>query len=127
MNLLEECAFHLEWLGFGKAATAENDGNIHWARMPDDPDDCICLYSTDSGVGGPDDTARIQVMVRSKSARHAYETAYSIAQEFDKFNGFLCGDGRQVTTTVINAASGLGADSKKREVYVSNIAVRYCN
>lgn len=126
MNLLEELAAHLEVCGFGALATAETDGNIHWARMPDSPDDCICVFSTDSGVGGADSLARFQIMNRAKSARTAYETSYAIAQELDDFDGFLCGDGRLVNVEVINAATGLGPDTKKREIYVTNIAVRYC-
>ncbi len=127
MNLLEELAAHLEWCGFGTLACAERDGNIHWARMPDEPDDCTCVYSTDSGVGGPDSTARFQIMTRAKRPRDAYELSYSIAQELDGFDGFLCGDGRGVIIEVINAATGLGPDTKKREIYVTNIAVKYCN
>ncbi len=126
MNLLEELARHLEFCGFGVCADAETDGDIHWARMPDDPDDCVCVYSTDSGVGGPDSTARFQIMNRAKSARKAYELSYAIAQELDEYSGFLCGDGHQVIIEIINAANGLGPDTKKREVYVTNIAVKYC-
>ena len=127
MNILEELALHLEWCGFGTAATAESDGDIHWARMPDQPDDCICVFSTDSGVGGPDSSARFQIMTRSRSTRTAYETSYRIAQELDDFDGFLYGEGRMAQIEVINAATGLGADTLKREVYVTNIRVKYCN
>lgn len=126
MNLLEELAHHLEFLGFGTCADADTDGDIHWARMPDSPDDCICVYSTDSGVGGPDSRARFQIMNRAKSTREAYETSYAIAQELEGFSGFLAGDGHQVIIEVVNAATGLGPDTKKREVYVTNITVKYC-
>ncbi len=127
MNLLEEVARHLEYCGFGTTADEHTDGNIHWARMPDSPDDCICVYSSDSGVGGHDSPARFQIMTRAKSSRKAYETSYEIGQSLDEFNGFLAGDGHQVTIDVINAAAGLGPDTKKREIYVTNIAVKYCN
>lgn len=127
MNLLEELAAHLEYCGFGTAASAEADGDIHWGRMPDSPDDCICVFSTDSGVGGMDSTARFQIMNRARSTKTAYETSYAIAQELEDFNGFLHGDGRLVDIEIINAATGLGPDTKKREVYVTNIAVKYCN
>lgn len=127
MNLLEELAAHLEYCGFGTAASAEADGDIHWGRMPDSPDDCICVFSTDSGVGGMDSTARFQIMNRARSTKTAYETSYTIAQELEDFNGFLHGDGRLVDIEIINAATGLGPDTKKREVYVTNIAVKYCN
>ena len=50
-----------------------------------------------------------------------------IAQELDEYNGFLNGDGRSVIIEIINAATGLGPDTKKREVYVTNIAVKYCS
>ena len=51
----------------------------------------------------------------------------AIAQELDEFNGFLNGDGRSVIIEIINAATGLGPDTKKRDVYVTNIAVKYCS
>ena len=127
MNLMEELARHLDWCGLGVYADAETDGNIYWGRMPDAPDVCVCVYSTDSGVGGPDSTARFQIMNRARSTREAYETSFAIAQELDDFDGFLCGDGRQASIEVINAATGLGPDNKKREIYVTNIAVKYCN
>lgn len=127
MNLMEEMALHLEFCGFGTTADEITDGDIHWGRMPDSPDDCICVFSTDSGVGGPDSTARLQIMNRARSTKTAYEVSCAIAQELDDFSGFLNGDGHAVTVTVINAATGLGPDTKKREVYVTNIAVKYCN
>ena len=127
MNLLEEMARHLEFCGFGTVADDTTDGDIHWARMPDSPDDCICIYSSDSGVGGMDSKARIQIMNRSANTRTAYEVSYAIAQALNDFEGFLYGDGRYVNIEVINSASGLGPDTKKREVYVTNIAVKYCN
>ena len=127
MNLLEELARHLEFCGFGTVADENTDGDIHWARMPDSPDDCICIYSTDSGVGGADSPARIQIMNRARETKTAYNLSYNIAQELDDFNGFLNGDGRDVSIEVINAATGLGPDGKKREIYVTNIVVKYCN
>lgn len=127
MNILEELARHLEYCGFGAVADENTDGDIFWGRMPDAPDDCVCVYSTDSGVGGADSTARFQIMNRARETKKAYETSFAIAQEMEDFDGFLCGDGRDVTVEVINAAAGLGPDTKKREVYVTNIAVRYCN
>ena len=127
MNLLEEIAAHLEWCGIGTLASAEEDGDIHWARMPDSPDECSCVFSTDSGFGGPDSTARFQIMTRSKSTRRAYEISYAIGQELAGYDGFLAGDGRMVHIDVVNAATGIGADTKKRELYVTNITVRYCN
>ena len=127
MNILEELARHLEFCGFGTAASAEEDGDIHWARMPDDPDTCICVFSTDSGVGGPDSAARFQIMTRARAPRTAYELAYDIGQELDDYHGFLHGDGRQVIIEAINVAAGLGPDTKKREIYVTNIYVKYCN
>lgn len=127
MNLLEELARHLEFCGFGTVADENTDGDIHWARMPDSPDDCICVYSTDSGVGGADSPARIQIMNRARETKTAYELSYKIAQELDRFKGFLNGDGRDVNIEVINSAAGLGPDGKKREIYVTNIVVKYCN
>ena len=127
MNILEELARHLEFCGFGTVADEDRGGDIYWGRMPDAPDDCVCVFSTDSGVGGMDSTARFQIMNRARGTKTAYELSYAIAQELGDFNGFLCGDGRLVIIDIINAAAGLGPDSKKREVYVTNITVRYCN
>ncbi|MBR6029220.1 MAG: hypothetical protein IKP40_09010 [Clostridia bacterium] len=126
MNLLEEIAAHLEWCGFGTAADAQTDGDIHWARMPDSPDDCVCVFSTDTGVGGADSVARIQIMCRARSPRAAYERACAIAGALDRFDGYLHGDGRLAHIRVMNAGTGLGEDTKKRELYVDNISVRYC-
>ena len=127
MNLLEELARHLEFCGFGTFADENTDGDIHWGRMPDSPDDCICVNSTDSGVGDADSPARIQIMNRARETKTAYELSYKIAQELDGFKGFLNGDGRDVRIKVINSATGMGPDGKKREIYVTNIVVKYCN
>ena len=126
MNLLEQVAYHLEYCGFGTVATAERDGNIHWARMPDQPDDCICVFSYDTATPGARQGARIQVINRAKSPRVAYETSASIARELEDFSGFLAGDGAMATITVENAATGIGADIKKRELYSSNFRIHYC-
>lgn len=127
MSILEELANHLAFCGFGTVASAETDGDIYWARMPDSPDDCICIFSTDSGVGGPESSARFQIMNRAKSTKKAYETSCAIAEGLDDFDGFLNGDGRYAQIEVINSASGLGPDTKKRDLYVTNIRVQYCN
>ena len=126
MNILEEIALHLEWEGAGTVATAEHDGDIFWGRMPDDPDDCVCVFSTDSGTGGPDSLARFQIMNRSASTKRAYELSCEIGGIFDRFNGFLHGDGRQAVCETVNCGTGLGADTKKREIYVTNITMKYC-
>lgn len=126
MNLIETIAHHLEFCGFGTVATASQDGNIHWGRMPDDPDDCICVYSTDSAFPGAVNGARIQIMNRAKQPRKAYEIAYQIGCELDGFSGFLNGDGSMANIEVESCAVGLGADTKKRELYSTNIRVRYC-
>ena len=126
MNLLEQIARHLELCGFGIAADEERDGNIHWGRMPDSPDDCICVYSTNSATPGDEQGARIQIMNRSVEPGKAYEVAYDIACELDDFIGFLAGDGSMAHITVESSAVGLGADTKKRELYSTNIRVRYC-
>ena len=127
MFLIEELAEHLEWRGFGTLAASDTDGDITWGRMPDSPDDCITVFSTDSGTGGPNSQARVQIMVRARSAKKAYETSCAIAEDLEEFSGYLHGDGPGANVEVINAATGLGADTKKREIYVTNIAVRYCN
>lgn len=127
MNLIEQIAHHLEMCGFGTVATPEQDGTIHWGRMPDAPDDCVCVFSTDSAVPGSESGARIQIINRAKSPRTAYETSANIAEELDDFHGFLAGDGDMASITVENAATGLGGDTKKRELYVTNIRVYYCN
>lgn len=126
MNLLEQIAAHLELCGFGTVATAQQDGNIHWGRMPDQPDDCICVYSTDSAYPGAENGARIQIINRAKQPRKAYEVAYQIACELDGFNGFLGGDGSMANIEIMSSAVGVGADTKKRELYSTNIRVRYC-
>lgn len=126
MNLLEQIAMQLQIGGFGILATNEQDGNICWGRMPDQPDDCICVYSSDSAYHGAENGARIQIINRSISTRTAYETACNIGNELDGFSGFLGGNGAYASIDVESAAVGLGADTKKREMYSTNIRVRYC-
>lgn len=127
MNLLEQMAAHLELCGFGTTASTENTGgNIHWAVMPDAPDECICIFSSDTGVPGSTNGARLQIMCRAKTARTAYETAVAIGQELDGYSGFLGGDGSMATIDVLNSGVGSGADTKKREMYATNIRVKYC-
>jgi len=126
MNLIEQIARQLELFGFGTAADNETDGNIHWGRMPDKPDNCICVYSTNAAVPGDKDGARIQIMNRAKSPREAFETSANIAAELDGWRGFLGGDGSEAFITITNSAQGLGPDTMMREIYVSNIRVTYC-
>ena len=127
LNLLEQFARHLEFLGFGAVADSSSDGDIFWGLMPDKPDDCICVFSTDSGYGGSDNGARIQIMVRAKTTRKAYEWSQAIAEALVDYDGFLAGDGAKVSIEVLNASCGLGADTKKRELYSTNLLVYYCN
>ena len=126
-NLLEQIARHIEFLGFGTVADAETDGDIYWGRMPDTPDTCIGVFSSDSQYGGSDDGARIQIVVRAKSTKAAYELSQAIAEELVEFDGFLAGDGAHVFITPINTSSGLGCDDRNRELYSSNFRVYYCN
>lgn len=127
MNLLEQFARHIEFCGFGTVADRETDGNIFWGLMPDEPDDAVCVFSSDSGYGGSDDGARIQVIVRSKSTKKAYELSQAIAEELADFDGYLAGDGAKANIQVLNASAGVGADDKKRDMYSSNYLVYYCN
>ena len=127
MNLLEQIAKHLEFCGFGNVPNEITPGNIHWGKMPDQPDTCICVFSSDTGYGGSDNGARIQIYVRSKTTREAYELAQAITDELVDFDGFLGGDGAHACIDLINSATGLGADTKKRELYSSNYLVHYCD
>lgn len=127
MNLLEQFARHLEFLGFGTVADAENPGDIFWAWMPDSPDNCITVFSSDSAYAGASSGARLQVMVRNLTAKGAYETSQAIAEELAEFTGYLAGDGAHVSIDVINASTGIGPDNKKRELYSSNYRVYYCD
>lgn len=125
--MLEQFARHIEFCGFGTVADRETDGNIFWGLMPDEPDDAVCVFSTNSGYGGSDDGARIQLIVRSKSTKKAYELSQAIAEELADFDGYLAGDGAKASIQVLNASAGVGADDKKRDMYSSNFLVYYCN
>lgn len=126
-NLLEQIARHIEFLGFGDVADEEKDGDIFYGRMPDDPDRCICVFSTDSGICGTDKPARIQLYVRDKYTKDAYELSKAISEELHEFDGFLAGDGAHVSIEAINTANGIGADERNRELYTSNFYVYYCD
>lgn len=122
MNLLEHIAHHLDFEGIGTV-----DTDIFWGRMPDKPDDCIGVFSTDSGEpNDADRPARIQIFTRSRSVRRAYETALAIAEALHGFTGYLHGDGIYASVEALNTAAGLGADEAKRETFSSNFYVRYC-
>ncbi len=127
MNLLEQIAEHLEFCGIGTANTNDAQGDIFWGLMPDTPDKCACIFSTDSGYGGSDNGARIQIMTRAKTTREAYELSQAIVYELAEFDGFLAGGGAHARIEIINASAGLGSDGKKRELYSSNFRVYYCN
>lgn len=128
MNLLEQISRHLEFLGLGTVADDERpDGDIFWGRMPGEPVECVCVFSTDSGTPGSTTGARIQIFTRSRSTRKAYERSQAIAQALDEYEGYLAGDGARVLITVENASTGLGSDATKAEVYSSNFRVLYCN
>lgn len=127
INILEWIARHLEFAGMGEMPSADREGNIHWGHMPDSPDDCICVLSTDSSLPGEENGARIQIIVRAKTTRRAYELSQEVAEELDDFDGFLSGDGPHAMIETLNASAGLGADTKRRELYSSNFLVRYCD
>lgn len=126
-NLLEQIARHIEFVGLGTVAEEGEIGDIYWGRMPDKPDSCICVFSTDTQYCGSDSGARIQIYVRGRSSKSAYERSQQIADELIDFDGFLAGDGAHVFITPINVSAGLGTDTKNRELYSSNYIVRYCN
>ncbi|MBQ9198370.1 MAG: hypothetical protein IJ157_14200 [Clostridia bacterium] len=121
MNLLREMAEHIEFCGFGRM-----DRDIFWGRMPDSPDACVCLFSSDSALPGEESGARLRLVNRAASPGEAYERACGLAAALDGFDGFLAGDGRMARIDVTAAASGMGADGKKRELYRTELRVRYC-
>ena len=127
MNLLEQVADHLEFCGFGTVADATTNGDIFWGHMPDKPDECVCVFSTDSSFAGSRNGARVQIVTRGKSAKAAYELSQSIAEELAEYEGYLAGDGAGVRIEVENASQGLGADGVRRELYSTNIRVHYCD
>lgn len=127
MLLLEQIARHLEFLGFGTLPTQAASGNIFWGTMPDAPDECIAVYSSDSAYASSQYGARIQIMTRGNSVESAYTLSQAIAEELAEFVGFLAGDLASVRIDVENASTGLGTDSKKRELFSTNIRVWYCD
>ena len=127
MNLIEQVARHLEWLGFGTMADANTDGDIFWAWMPDSPDDSVCVYSSDSGYAGSEDGARIQIITRGKTAKAAYERSQAIVEALAETEVYLGGDGAHASISLINASAGIGADTKMREQFSSNFRILYCD
>ena len=126
MNLLEYIAIQLEISGVGTANTDATAGDIFWGNMPDDPDDCICIFSTDSQYDGSPNGARFQVYTRASTTKDAYEKSQQVAEALAEFDGYLAGDGPLAKIEVINASQGMGADITRRELYVSNYRIRYC-
>ena len=126
MNLIEQIAQHLEFCGCGLVSDEDTDGDLFWGHMPDAPNECVCVFSSDSSYPGADSGARVQIITRGNSAKSAYERSQAIAEELAEFTGFLAGDGAHVRIDVENASAGLGADSARRELYSTNIRVHYC-
>ena len=127
MNLIKQFAQHIEFLGFGTVSDSERAGDIFWAWMPDSPDDCVTIYSSDSAYAGADQGARVQMMVRAKTPADGYERSQAIVEALAEYEGYLAGDGARVYIEVVNASVGLGADARKRELYSSNFRVYYCD
>lgn len=126
MLLIEQIAKHVEFLGFGTLPTEAASGSVFWGTMPDSPDECIAVYSSDSAYAGAENGARIQIMTRGTSVRRAYALSQAIVEALVDFDGFLAGDGAHVRIDVENASAGLGTDAKKRELFSSNFRVYYC-
>lgn len=122
MNVIKQIAEHLEFLGVGIADAERSGRNIFWGVMPDTPDFCICVFSS----GESDNGARVQIMVRGRNTKEAYETSQMIYSLLDDYSGYLAGDGMDADFITLNASIGLGADSKKRELYSSNYLVKHC-
>lgn len=129
MNLLEQVARHLEFVGIGNVSTEENEGDIFYGHLPDQPGSAVCVFSTDSGYAGSEDGARIQIYTRGVvgDTKTPYERACRITDELRDFMGFLAGDGPDVQIKVINSAQGMGLDTSGRHIYVSNYRVFYCD
>lgn len=129
VNLIEQMANHLEFLGLGLCATEEQDGNIFWGHLPDKPDCAICIFSTDTGFSGRKDGARIQIYTRGGvgDTQWPYEMACRITEELEGFIGFMAGDGVSVRMETVNSAQGLGTDTRGRELYSSNYLIYYCD
>lgn len=119
--MLEQIARHLAFCGLGTV-----DVDIFWGRMPDMPDECLCVYSSDSGVPGKDEGSRVQIVNRSRTPGEAYEKACQVAEALDGMRGFLAGDGAMAQLRVNSSAVGLGADARKREMYAANVTVYSC-
>ena len=129
MNLIEQLAFHLEFLGLGLCATEERDGDVYWGHMPDSPDNAVCVFSTDSGVPGGAAGARVQVYARGAvgDVRTPYERSVAITEALDGYMGFLSGDGTGVRIETVNSAQGVGTDTRGRHLFSSNYRVFYCD
>lgn len=129
MNFIEQIADHLEFLGIGIKATDEHEGNIHWGNMPDKPDLCACVFSTDTSYPGSEKGARIQISTRGEVGnwRDPYELACRITEALVDYEGFLSGDGPDARFDVVNSAQGMGIDDSGRHVYTSNYIVYYCD
>ena len=127
MNLLEQFARHLEFLGLGRVSTRDSPGNIFYGTMPPEPERAICVFATDASYPGSIEGARLQVVVRGKNDRDAFETCHEIACEMDLFNGFLAGGLARAIIFVLNGAHGIGTDERKRVLYACNLRVRYCD
>lgn len=129
MNLMEQFARHLEFIGFGAYASEEEAGNIFYGQMPDEPDEATGVFSQDSATPGSASGARLQVYTRGAvgDAKTPYETACAMASALEGFIGFLYGDGAFVRIEGISCAQGMGLDDSGRHIYSSQYRVYYCD
>ena len=126
MKILEQMAYHLEFLGFGRVPNQEQDGDIFWGTMPDSPDSAIGVFATDASYPGSKTGGRFQIICRAQTDRDAFETCCEIVSALDDYNGFLAGGYSKAIIWIINGAKGMGMDDKKRKIYGCNVRVQYC-
>ena len=126
MNLLEQVARHIAYLGFGRVPSAEEEGEIFYGTLPDSPDFAICVYATDASYPGSKTGARLQILVRGRTDREAYRTCQDLAFALADYDGFLAGGLSRAVIDLMNGARGLGSDEKKRKLYACNIRLRFC-
>lgn len=124
MNLLEEMAWHLAFLGFGEVATRERDGNIFFGRLPEHEGLTVAVLAGDGG--GPGRPAQLEIAVRAASDRAAFEACQGVAEACGEFDGYLMGDGRRASLRLKSGAHGLGADERRRPVYACALEARVC-
>ncbi len=95
------------------------------ASMPEEPDDCVCLYDTGGIAQGQHGFERPSVQVRLRSAE--YRIGYDLIRDIKYYlhlnNGGVINGTRYISIEVKSEILFLGQDDKNRYLFTLNFQI----